>query len=58
MLYEVITNTREDGEDLLRKAAEIPIRPNVTRFPLAEANRALQTLAADRLEGTGVLTVG
>lgn len=56
-LRSVTANTREDGEELLREAARIPIRPKVTLFPLGEANRALQTLSADRLEGTGVLTV-
>ncbi len=51
-------NTREDGEGLLREAAQIPIRPHVTLFPLEDANRALALLKADRLQGTGVLTIG
>ncbi len=53
----VTANTRRDGEELLREAARIPIRPKVTLFPLAEANRALQMLKSDQLQGTGVLTV-
>jgi len=57
-LRSVTANTRIDGEELLREAARIPIRPKVTLFPLEDANRALQALAADRLEGTGVLAVG
>jgi propanol-preferring alcohol dehydrogenase len=57
-LRSVTANTRRDGEELLREAAEIPIRPKVTLFPLAEANRALQMLKADELQGTGVLVVG
>jgi len=57
-LRSVTANTRIDGEELLREAARIPIRPKVTLFSLEDANRALQELAADRLEGTGVLTVG
>lgn len=57
-LRSVTANTRADGEELLREAARIPVRPNVALFPLGEANRALQTLSADRLQGTGVLTVG
>jgi propanol-preferring alcohol dehydrogenase len=56
-LRSVTANTRRDGEDLLREAAEIPIRPQVTLFPLAEANRALQMLKADEIQGTGVLVV-
>jgi len=43
------------GEGLLREAAEIPLRPKVTLFPLEEANRALQMLKADRIAGSGVL---
>lgn len=54
----VTANTRQDGEELLREAAEIPLRPEIALFPLEEANRALQLLKADGLQGTGVLTVG
>jgi alcohol dehydrogenase, propanol-preferring len=56
-LQSVTANTREDGEALLQEAAAIPIRPRVTRYALADANRALQDLSADRVEGTAVLTV-
>jgi propanol-preferring alcohol dehydrogenase len=54
----VTANTRADGEALLAEAAAIPVRPRVTRYPLAEANRALQDLAADRVEGSAVLVTG
>ncbi|MEN6665458.1 MAG: zinc-dependent alcohol dehydrogenase family protein [Phycisphaerae bacterium] len=53
----VTANTRQDGRELLAEAAAIPIRPHVTTYPLAEANRALQDLKADRINGTGVLIV-
>jgi propanol-preferring alcohol dehydrogenase len=56
-LQSVTANTREDGEHLLSEAAQIPIRPRVSRYPLADANRALQALAADRVEGTAVLVM-
>ncbi len=56
-LVSVTANTRADGEALLREAAEIPLRPKVTTFPLAEANRALQTLAGDGIDGSGVLII-
>ena len=42
---------------LLAEAAQIPIRPHTTTYPLADANRALQDLNNDRLSGTGVLVV-
>ena len=38
-LRSVTCNTRQDGRDLLAEAAEIPIRPHTTTYPLAEANR-------------------
>jgi propanol-preferring alcohol dehydrogenase len=56
-LQSVTANTREDGEELLREAAAIPIRPRVHRYALADANRALQDLAGDRVDGTAVLMV-
>ena len=56
-IHSVTANTREDGRGLLAEAASIPIRPQVTTFPLAEANRALQDLKADRINGSGVLTI-
>jgi alcohol dehydrogenase, propanol-preferring len=56
-LTSVEANTRADGEELLREAAEIPLRPTVTRFSLADANEALGALKSDGLDGTGVLVV-
>lgn len=61
LLYEervirsVANNTRNDGKDFLRVAAEIPIRSEVTLFPLRDANRALNDLKADRINGAAVL---
>jgi propanol-preferring alcohol dehydrogenase len=54
-LTSVASNTRADGEDLLREAAEIPVRPWVTTFPLSDAGEALLTLANDGIRGTAVL---
>jgi len=54
----VTANTRADGEELLRVAAEIPIRPQTTAFRLEDANRALQQLKHDAIQGSGVLLVG
>jgi propanol-preferring alcohol dehydrogenase len=54
-LRSVEANTRADGEGLLQEAAEIPIRPQVTSFPLADANEALAMLKQDRINGSGVL---
>ena len=56
-VHSVTANTRADARELLVEAAQIPIRPHVTRYPLSDANRALQDLKADRINGTGVLVV-
>ena len=56
-LQSVTANTRADGEELLNLAAEIPLRPRVTLFPLRDANRALQQLKHDGIQGSGVLVV-
>jgi propanol-preferring alcohol dehydrogenase len=53
----VANSTREDCREFLRQAAEIPIRPRLRTYPVAEANRALQDLKHSRLEGAGVLQV-
>ncbi len=57
-LQSVEANTRDDGRELLAEAAEIPIRPRVTRFPLEQANEALLALKRGRIDGSGVLVVG
>jgi propanol-preferring alcohol dehydrogenase len=57
-IRSVTCNTRHDGRELLAEAARIPIRPHTTTYPLAEANRALQDLKNDRINGTGVLVMG
>lgn len=56
-LRSVTANTRADGDELLRIAAEIPIRPQTTSFPLRDANRALQQLKHDGVQGSGVLII-
>ena len=53
----VTASTRQDGHELLALAAEIPIRPQVQLFPLAEANQALKLLKAGKIDGAGVLAV-
>jgi propanol-preferring alcohol dehydrogenase len=55
VIRSVANNTRQDGEDFLRIAAEIPVRTQVTMFPLRDANRALNDLKSDRINGAAVL---
>ena len=54
-LLSVTANTRADGEEFLRLAARLQVRPTVTPRALAEADRALADLAADRITGAAVL---
>jgi propanol-preferring alcohol dehydrogenase len=56
-IHSVTANTREDGVELLKVAAAIPVRPRVHMYPLEKANQALQDLKADRIQGTGCLQI-
>ncbi len=56
-LRSVANSTRQDAEELLHLAGEIPIRTEVEVFPLAEANHALQLLKAGKIRGAGVLQI-
>jgi len=55
-LRSVANATRQDGEELLKTAAEIPIRTTIQLFPLEDANKALQLLKASKIEGAAVLS--
>jgi len=57
VIRSVANNTRQDGEDFLRLAAEIPIKTEIETFPLAEANRALNSLKNDAIRGAAVLRI-
>ena len=57
MIRSVTANTKQDGLDLLREAAAIPIRTHTQRFALDEANQALQALKAGKIRGAGVLSM-
>jgi propanol-preferring alcohol dehydrogenase len=54
-LRSVTANTRADGEEFLRLAAALGVRPTVDPRPLAEADRALADLDAGRITGAAVL---
>lgn len=57
VIRSVTANTRRDGLDFLRVAAEIPIRPRTRRFRLEEANEALIALKAGEIDGAGLLVM-
>ncbi|MCB5272794.1 putative alcohol dehydrogenase AdhA [Arthrobacter sp. SO5] len=54
-LRSVTANTRADGEEFFRLAAEIPIRPTTVPYPFGAADRALLDLSEDRITGAAVL---
>ena len=56
-IRSVAANTREDGRRLLAEAVQAGVKPHVTTYPLAEANRALQDMKHSRIGGTGVLVI-
>ncbi len=58
VVRSVANLTRKDGEALLSLAPEVPIRTTTTRYPLEDANRALDDLRSGRIEGAAVLVVG
>ncbi len=57
-IRSVTANTKQDGVDLLRESAAIPIRTHTQRFKLEEANDALQALKEGHIRGAGVLAPG
>jgi propanol-preferring alcohol dehydrogenase len=57
VVRSVANNTRHDGHEFLRIAAQIPIHTQTEIFPLREANRALSALKNDGVQGAAVLQV-
>jgi len=55
IVRSVANLTRQDGDEFLRIAAQIPVRTATTAFPLTQANEALAQLRDGRLEGAAVL---
>lgn len=56
-IKSVANLTRTDIADFLPLAAKIPLQPEVTIFPLQEANQALRNLRQGGIKGANVLQV-
>lgn len=56
-LRSVANSTRQDVEEFLELAAEVPVTTEVTEFALEDANLALQKLKNSEINGAGVLRV-
>jgi alcohol dehydrogenase, propanol-preferring len=54
-IRSVANMTRADARDFLRLAAEIKLRPKVTRFSLDQANEALAAVKSDAIDGAAVI---
>jgi alcohol dehydrogenase, propanol-preferring len=54
-LRSVANLTRADGEEFLKLAPEVPVKTQVTTYPLEQANEALADLRAGRFTGAAVL---
>lgn len=50
--------TRQDGEELLAIAPQVPVKTETTIFPLEAANDALDRLRSGQLQGAAVLVPG
>jgi alcohol dehydrogenase, propanol-preferring len=55
VLRSVANLTRADAEEFLEIAPRVPVRTEVTTFPLEEANEALDRLRSGNLRGAAVL---
>jgi propanol-preferring alcohol dehydrogenase len=58
VIRSVANLTREDGIELMKTAAEIPLEITAAPMPLSEANEALARLREGRLSGAAVLQPG
>jgi propanol-preferring alcohol dehydrogenase len=56
-LSSVANLTRQDGREFLELAPKVPVRTEVTEYPLEQANEALDDIRSGRLEGAAVLKV-
>jgi propanol-preferring alcohol dehydrogenase len=54
-VQSVANLTRQDGEEFLHLAPQVPIKTTITTYPLDQAEQALDDLRAGRFEGTAVI---
>jgi propanol-preferring alcohol dehydrogenase len=56
-IRSVANLTRQDGEEFLAIAPQVPVKTEVTTYPLEEVNRALDDLRNGQIQGAAVLVV-
>jgi propanol-preferring alcohol dehydrogenase len=57
VLRSVANLTRQDGEEFLALAPEVPIQTQIVPFPLASAGEALNALREGKISGAAVIVV-
>jgi propanol-preferring alcohol dehydrogenase len=57
-ITSVANLTRRDGEEFFEIAPRVPVRTETERFPLEQANTALDRFRSGKLNGTAVLMIG
>lgn len=58
VIRSVANLTRQDGEEFLAIAPQVPVKTEVQPFPLEQANEALDRLRRGQLQGATVLVIG
>ena len=56
-IISVANLTRRDGADFLALAPKVPVRTEIVRYPLVDANQALNDLRGGKIQGAAVLTL-
>jgi alcohol dehydrogenase, propanol-preferring len=56
-IRSVANLTRQDGEEFLKIAPQVPVHTEVTPYKLENANQALDDLRSGKLDGAAVLTI-
>ncbi len=57
VVRSVANLTRQDGDEFLTLAPQVPIHTEIKPFPLTQANQALDALRSGKIEGSAVLVV-
>jgi propanol-preferring alcohol dehydrogenase len=57
-IRSVANLTRQDGEEFIGLAPEVPVRTEIQLYDLGDANRALDDMRHGRVRGTAVLKIG
>jgi propanol-preferring alcohol dehydrogenase len=57
VIRSVANLTRQDGEEFLAVAHQVPVQTDVQLYPLESANQALQDLRSGKIEGAAVLRI-